>query len=121
MKTWLISFLFLAQCHTDPDMIPEQNTIRAKAGDKFEIKLPGNIATGYSWALASPADTQYVQLDKQAYEESDDKIDGKPGMDVFVFNALKQGKTTLEFVYRRPFDKQIPKDSKRENYTVLID
>ncbi|WP_052324423.1 protease inhibitor I42 family protein [Haliscomenobacter hydrossis] len=121
MKIWLISLLILAQCQTDPDMIPEQHTIRAKAGEKFEIKLPGSIATGYSWTLVSPADSQYVHLESQVYEESDKKVDGKSGMDVFVFKALKQGKTTLDFVYRRPFDKQIPTDAKRENYTVRID
>lgn len=119
---WLISLLFiLAQCQTDPDMIPEQHTIRAKVGEKFTIELPGSIATGYSWALANPVDSQFVHLDNQTHQESEKTTDGKSGMDVFVFKALKQGKTTLDFVYRRPFNKQIPADAKRESYTVQID
>lgn len=102
-------------------MIPEQHTISAKVGEKFKIELPSNIGTGYSWALAAPLDSQFVKLERKAYVESLGNKDGQPGMDVFVFEALKQGKATLEFVYRRPFEKEIPADAKRENYTVQID
>jgi predicted secreted protein len=102
-------------------MIPEHDTIRAKVGEKFEIKLPGNIATGYSWALATPVDSQLIALERQLYVDADSKIDGNPGMDVFLFKTLKEGKTTLDFVYRRPFDRQIPTDAKRDHFNVQID
>jgi predicted secreted protein len=42
-------------------------------------------------------------------------------MDVFLFKALKEGKATLDFVYRRPFDRQIPTDAKRDHFNVQID
>jgi predicted secreted protein len=118
---WLISLLILAKCQTDPDMIPEQHTIRAKTGEKFEIQLPGNLATGFSWELANPIDSQYLHLESRSYQEPAQTKDGQSGMDVFVFKTLKQGKTTLDFVYRRTFVKQIPADAKRESYNVRID
>ena len=118
---WWINLIILTIFQTSPSMIPEHDTIRAKAGEKFEIKLPGNIATGYSWALAAPVDSQLIALERQFYVDAASKIDGNPGMDVFLFKALKEGKTTLDFVYRRPFDRQIPTDAKREHFNVQID
>jgi inhibitor of cysteine peptidase len=118
---WWINLIILAIFQTTPSMIPEHDTIRAKVGEKFEVKLPGNIATGYSWALAAPVDSQLITLDRQFYADAVSKIDGNPGMDVFLFKALKEGNTTLDFFYRRPFDRQIPTDAKREHFNVLID
>lgn len=118
---WWINLIILAVFQSTPSMIPEHDTIRAKVGEKFEIKLLSNIATGYSWALAASVDSQLIILDRQHYVDMDKKIDGNPGMDVFLFKTLKEGKTTLEFVYRRPFDRQIPTNAKRDHFIVQID
>ena len=86
------------------------SVIEATAGKEFTISMKSNRTTGYGWQLAKPLDETTVKLVKNDYQNAtqtspDQRIVGGPGTEVWTFKALKSGKTTIEFKYVRPWEK----------------
>lgn len=84
--------------------------IEATAGKEFTISLDSNRSTGFGWQLAKPLDETIVKSVKNDYQNAPQPPDkqpvvGAPGKEVWTFKALKSGKTTIEFKYVRPWEK----------------
>ena len=85
--------------------------IEATAGKEFTISLKSNCTTGFRWQLAKPLDETIVKSVKNEYQAPPQKfcgefpVVGAPGKEVWTFKALKSGKTTIEFKYVRPWEK----------------
>ena len=84
--------------------------IEATAGKEFTITLDSNRTTGFGWQLAKPLDETIVKSVKNDYQNAPQNPDktprvGAPGKEVWTFKALKSGKTTIEFKYVRPWEK----------------
>lgn len=89
--------------------IPEEKQtkaemISARVNESFAISLPANPTAGYEWN----ADYDYGLLKQESagFETaaSDAHLVGTGGAFVFVFLPLKPGKSTIYFVYKRPWE-----------------
>ncbi len=116
--------VFLAACSTAPSEIKltandNGKTIEAAANQSLTITLDSNATTGYKWNLVTEPDAKVVKLVSSDYvvPTSDSQpIVGAGGAEVWKFQIIGAGKTTITLAYFRPFDpKQVAKE-----YTVTI-
>jgi predicted secreted protein len=73
-----------------------------KAGQSFDIVLPANASTGYSWQITGTPDASLVQSMGQNYIAEQPVIPGSGGVDVWTFDALAPGETEIQFGYFPP-------------------
>ena len=86
-------------------LIPgESNTV--KAGSKFIIALKENATTGYSWTYKISDKKGITLYSEQALDpvKADTGIVGAGTDKVWEFSALKAGKYTITYQYKRPFE-----------------
>ena len=87
---------------------PEDSTARrVKVGERFTVELEGNITTGYGWEVAALDEGLVVQEGEVAYESAATGLAGAGGAFTFTFRAVAPGETTIELVYRRPWEKDV--------------
>jgi inhibitor of cysteine peptidase len=80
-----------------------------KVGAVMEVRLDANHTTGYSWVAAPVANPVLVSEGKAEYlENAAENRVGAGGVEVWRFKAVKAGKETLQFEYRRPWEKNVP-------------
>jgi predicted secreted protein len=91
-----------------PSVDKRPNEIESKVGDTFTIPLLANHTTGYSWRLAQPADPGILKQLSAKYEDYNPGTIGASGEEIWTFQALAKGTTTLVFEYLRPFEKNVP-------------
>ena len=82
-------------------------TVEMSVGDVLEIVLKGNPTTGYIWGVASPDKRILKQVGEPEFEP-DRKARGSGGNIILRFEAAKAGKTSLQLIYHRPFEKNKP-------------
>lgn len=86
--------------------VPDKKTtsIFVKNGAQFSIMLDSNPSTGYSWKLADPIETEYLEFIGSTFipKERQKMMVGVGGTEVWTFKALKPGKTTIKMEYSRP-------------------
>ena len=82
---------------TDPTQL-----LAVKAGQNFDIVLPANASTGYSWQITGTLDSSLIQSMEHNYIAEQPVIPGSGGMDVWTFSALKPGETEIQFGYFPP-------------------
>ena len=79
-------------------------TVELRPGKQLNIVLNGNPTTGYQWELASVNELVLKSLGQPTYKASSQAL-GAGGMFEFMFQAAASGKSDLQLVYRRPFEK----------------
>ncbi len=92
--------------------------IHAKVGVRFTIRLGSNATTGYSWSAAYNKDKLTLLSSRTISPVNTDGKVGAPGQQEFTFRPIAKGKTTITFVYQRPWEK-VPAAQTRE-YSVNI-
>ena len=95
----------------DPVIVTEPVVYESREvvlGEAFEIVLEANATTGYSWELIE-IDDDVVQLAESEYiaDPNSERLVGKVGKTVFHFQAVGRGETTLKWVRRRPWEKDV--------------
>lgn len=85
---------------------------------KFRVKLKSNATTGFQWEVAK-SDTKVIKLLDKKYEAPKKAIPGAGGAQTFEFQAIDAGKTNIEFIYRRPFEKDV-KAAKTYKLTIEV-
>jgi len=83
-------------------------TVEARVGQPFSVTLPSNPTTGYSWALAQPLDDAILQLVQNSYQRAGPAMPGAGGTEVWTFEPLCAGYTTIALKYRRPWEPDDP-------------
>lgn len=87
--------------------------INVKASQVFSIQIASNVSTGYTWEL-KPMDENGQKLIKfvtrEYLEQEPSPVErvGAPGYDLFTFQAVAQGETSIELQYSRPWEKDTP-------------
>lgn len=84
-------------------------TVAVPLGTRVTIELEGRPGTGYGWSLLS-GDTSVLKplgKPKNVIPKPERKLDGIE-LTVFRFKAVRKQSCTLEFVYRRPWEKDVP-------------
>ncbi len=84
----------------------------------FEIKLEANPTTGYKWEVSY--DKRFLRLDKESHKRDPSKPAthvGVGGITTFVFMPIRTGKTTMDFRYKRSWEKEV---ARKKSYRVTI-
>lgn len=74
-----------------------------KMGETFSISLKSNPTTGYRWQ--PEFNSEFLELLSSEFTP-DSTLIGAPGVETFEFRALKQGKTEITVMYKRPWEKE---------------
>jgi len=74
-------------------------------GEILTVQLEGNPTTGYVWETDVLDKDILIQEGKADFLRKSDLI-GSPGVQVFKFKAVGKGKTRLEMIYHRPWEKE---------------
>jgi len=82
--------------------------VEVPVGDSFTVTLCSNPTTGFQWSESAQIDDQTVlqQADHKFISPQSEPPPppGTPGQEVWTFQALKKGKTTVSMEYSRPWE-----------------
>ena len=98
MKHLLLLLLALALLAAGCRSLQETGTdtpLQVKTGDEFTIVVHANPSTGYRWRLAEPLDETIVHFLAHEYRADKPVQPGSGGWDVWTFEALGPGETTI--------------------------
>jgi inhibitor of cysteine peptidase len=98
----------------------KEGKVKLARGDTLEVRLPSNRTTGFSWQVAKIEKDRLKSQGKPMYELPKKPLPGAGGVEVFRFTAEAAGKTELELIYKRPFEKDKP-PAKTYKLTVEIE
>jgi predicted secreted protein len=90
-----------------PGGAPEKETSENRtvtAGNQFNVTLDSNPTTGYKWQAPKIADESIAKFVNGKYVPPKTNLLGASGQEVFTFQAVKVGKTTITLEYARPFE-----------------
>ena len=87
-----------------------------RPGDTLELSFESNPTTGYAWQLVE-IDPQVLRQLSEEYVTPTSELLGTPGMQVFRFEAVAPGETTLKLAYFRSFEPEVPPE---KTYQVKI-
>ena len=80
----------------------QQLTLRV--GEIFQVELPGQAGTGYSWYLDN-LDSHYLELvSHETRQASPERMAGGPLLYLWRFKAKKEGQTQLKLAYYRMWE-----------------
>jgi inhibitor of cysteine peptidase len=109
-------------CGPTPDPPAESPTttpITASVGVPFSIALESNRTTGYSWSLATPLDPNVVELLQNTYQRSGGPQMGAGSTEIWTFEPLCTGFTTIVLRYARPWEPNDP-TARQGAYDIYI-
>lgn len=81
--------------------------LSVKTGDSFTVTLCSNPTTGFQWESAVISDQSILTETSHQYvspESEPPPPPGTPGQDVWTFQALKKGTSTISIAYSRPWE-----------------
>lgn len=84
--------------------------IELKTGQTLVVTLESNPSTGYAWAIAQVDESLLQSQGEAEYQEKStggERLVGAGGAETLRFTALAAGKTTLELVYQRAWEKDV--------------
>ena len=111
-----LSIISSASAATTTATPTTQVNINTHLNDKFKINLVSNPSTAYSWILKY--NHKFLKLVSSKYTPSKTHLIGAPGVQNYVFKAIKKGNTTIDLVYVKVFDMKHP--GKKIIYHVKI-
>ena len=79
--------------------------VNLKTGDTLAVRLASNPSTGYSWDVSKGKADVLLERNKVFERGAADSPLGTGGTDVWMFEAVKEGKQKVTFTYRRPWEK----------------
>ena len=116
LLTAMLAFLGFAKGN-DKNQEPAADTIATYTVHKNSVvfSFVSNPSTGYGWQYTLNGDSVVFTAE---HFECGDKVNtaGAPGKQFYTFTAEKQGKTTVTFIYDRPWENNEP----LYNYTAVI-
>lgn len=93
--------------------------IAATTGETFVLTLDSNPSTGYQWQLATAPDATIVKLVRSEYTAPATQRVGAGGEEVWTFQAVGTGHTTVTLKYVRPWEGNVaPVDQRTFTITV---
>lgn len=81
--------------------------IESETGRIIIITLRSNRTTGYEWQLAEPLNTKVVDFMSSEYMTNPPQMTGSPGTEAWLFRAMGEGKTKIDFKYVRLWEKDV--------------
>lgn len=103
--------------------LPPAHFLMVTVGKQFTIQLVSNPTTGYGWQLAQPLDGRIVRFVSDHYQGPSSNavpvIVGQGGIEVWTFQALHSGNTTIALKYVRPWESNSP-PAASASYTIRV-
>lgn len=99
----MISVLAFVSCASNKNV----QFVSCPATENARISMIGNPTTGYSWEYSQNPDGIVSVQESQTYL-GEGEIVGAPSRFDYVLSPVKDGETTLTFVYRRSWEKDEP-------------
>ena len=108
----MLLFLLLTTGCSQPaeitlDMSADGSQVAMDTGQELVVRLESNPTTGYSWAVLGIDTAVLRQIGDVEYEPADTGLVGSGGWESCRFEAVAAGQTTLELVYRRPWEEDV--------------
>jgi len=82
--------------------------ISASLGENFNIILPSNHTTGYSWSVGMVADNSQIVVTGMDYDVAPDAKTGEGGDEVWHLKAVAPGTAKVIFYYARAWENDKP-------------
>lgn len=100
---------------------PQAASLTATRDQGFTVVLEGLASAGYEWALQEGYDTRVVRPRgaKRYGELGANPLPGSSATEIFDFEALAAGQTTLIFVNKRPWEAPSREDETRR-FSVTV-
>jgi len=82
---------------------PSTEELTTNVGDTLKIEIESNPTTGYSWEAVYYTDNKVLKFVEKKYNatNTNSKLMGAGGKEVFIFVAKKAGTTNVAFEYKR--------------------
>ena len=93
--------------------------ITANAGDSFTVTLDSNPSTGFSWSISSITDEDVIDDVNNEFNGADTGMVGAGGQEVWTFEAVDKGSSTIEMKYRRSWEQGV-EPAATFNVTVVV-
>jgi predicted secreted protein len=123
----LLASLFVAACTTGGASMSDRvlgesdaGIVLLQMGSQFSVKLPSNPTTGFQWKVAISNENMLIRQGEPVYTPSPAEASavGVGGSEIFTYRIADSGRTTLQFVYSRPFETGPP--AKVVTYNVVV-
>jgi inhibitor of cysteine peptidase len=88
-------------------------------GETFEVRLPANPTTGFSWELGPSLDDAVVREVSTTYRPDESGKVGGGGTSIWKFAAVGPGRTRVVMLYRRPWEPEVA-PAKVAVYSVAV-
>ena len=93
--------------------------ITANAGDSFTITLDSNPSTGFSWSISAITDESVIDDVSNEFKGADTGMVGAGGQEVWTFEAVDKGSSTIEMKYSRSWEQGV-EPAGTFNVTVVV-
>jgi inhibitor of cysteine peptidase len=84
--------------------------VKLEQGQVLVVTLDSNPTTGYLWEVVENQESILEQIGESEFKPSDESeppMAGAGGCEIFRFKAVSAGQTTLQLVYRRPWEEGV--------------
>lgn len=98
-----------------PTVYHQGDDVSETRGDEFVIALPATPSTGYAWTAADNPDVTFVS----SHQVQGADRPGASGTQELTFRADHTGQSTLELVYSRSFEPDVP-PAKTAKFPVTV-
>jgi len=85
--------------------------VELELGKLLVVTLESNPSTGYRWEILENNESilkQFCEVEFKSSDTDEPPMVGAGGWEIFRFKAVSTGQTTLELVYRRPWEDAEP-------------
>lgn len=114
---FFVFLLAISACFLPLSVLCETSGLEmaVRIGSEFKISLESNPTTGYKWE--TKFDEKLVKLKSDTFNRPSDARIGQGGTQAFTFLPVKAGQTTIEFLYKRSWEKE---PANKKHYTIII-
>jgi len=93
--------------------------ITVNAGDSFTVTLDSNPSTGFAWLISAITDESVIDDVNNEFKGADTEMVGAGGQEVWTFEALDEGTSTIEMQYSRSWEQGV-EPAATFNVTVVV-
>ena len=93
--------------------------IELASGDLLVVTLDSNPSTGFAWSVSGITDEAVIDDVNNEFKGADTGLIGAGGQEVWTFEALDKGSSTIEMKYSRPWEQGV-EPAATFNVTVVV-
>jgi predicted secreted protein len=91
--------------------------VAVDAGASFTVTLDSNPSTGFAWSISDITAEAVIDDVGSEFKDADNGMVGAGGQEVWTFDALAEGTSTIEMQYSRSWETDV---EPAETFTVTV-